>query len=89
MNSHVRLENNGNEMQSKLITKTLPTGQVVNLIPELNNHENSTFFGVDSAEQDNQSTTQVLADRPFQRSAQALRNDTDCVERVRRVGFCF
>ncbi|EFO25169.2 trehalose 6-phosphate synthase 1 [Loa loa] len=84
VNNHIRLENNSSDMRSKLITKTLPTGQVVNLMPELNNHENCSFFGVDSEEQDNQSTTQVLADRPFQRSAQALRNDTDCVERVRR-----
>lgn len=67
----------------------LPTGQVINLMPDLNSHESCTFFGVDSEEQDNQSTAQVLADRPFQRSAQALRNDTNCIERVRRVGFCF
>lgn len=66
-----------------------PTGQVVNLTPKLNNRESCTFFGVDSEEQDNQSTIQVLADRPFQRSAQALKNDVDCAKRVRLVGFCF
>ncbi|KAK6110174.1 Glycosyltransferase 20 family protein [Brugia pahangi] len=83
VNSHVRSEDNSNEMRGKLVTKTLPTGQVVNLMSELN-HEHSTLFGVDSEEQDNQSTTQVLANRPFQRSSQALRNDTDCIKRVRR-----
>ncbi|VDO16265.1 unnamed protein product, partial [Brugia timori] len=70
-------------MRGKLVTKTLPTGQVVNLMSQLN-HEHSTLFGVDSEEQDNQSTTQVLANRPFQRPSQALRNDTDCIKRVRR-----
>ncbi|VIO86442.1 Uncharacterized protein BM_BM12499 [Brugia malayi] len=83
VNSHVRSEDNSNEMRGKLVTKTLPTGQVVNLMSQLN-HEHSTLFGVDSEEQDNQSTTQVLANRPFQRSSQALRNDTDCIKRVRR-----
>uniref|UniRef100_A0A8R1TV91 alpha,alpha-trehalose-phosphate synthase (UDP-forming) n=2 Tax=Onchocerca TaxID=6281 RepID=A0A8R1TV91_ONCVO len=83
-NNHVRSENKSNEMRVKLITKTLPTGEVVNLMPELNKPEDCAFFGVDCEEQDNQCNTQVLADRPFQRSAQTLRNDTNCVERVRQ-----
>ncbi|VDK71872.1 unnamed protein product [Litomosoides sigmodontis] len=83
VNSCIRLENSSNEKQGKLMPKMLPTGDVVSLTPKLN-RGSCTFFGVDSEEQDNQSTTQILADRPFQRSAQALRNDADCVERVRR-----
>lgn len=79
-------DSNNSEVRKKPATKLLPSGQIVNVLSDSNGeNDNFAYFGIDSEEQENHQAVNMFGDRPFQRSAQSLKNDTDCVGRVRRV----